>query len=548
MPDVPANTAHLPKDRESLQAMVRSLLRERDTLQILSHELQQKQDELYVENLRLQVELARYKKQYYGPRADRLHTEEELAQALLDFGEALEQKPANPDDEPPCTEPDQGVEKVAKVKKVRANRQGRRKLAAVEDLPVKTYNYELTGDERACPCCGVERKRIGQEERWQIEYFPAHYERIQHVRGKYACPACELNGDNPNIETAPMPKTVIDKGLAGPGLLAYIAVSKYDTYIPLYRLDDIFARNGFRVARSTQSVWCGKMSDGFERLWELMAERVRASHVVATDDTIMPMQAAGKTANARMWVYVGDESNPYNVFDFTLHRGRDGPKYFLKDYKQVLLADAYGGYNGVVAGNGITRAGCMAHLRRKIIDAEKAAPQITQEAVALIRQLYEVEKEVKTASVEQRLEMRQQRSEPVMTRLHEKFLAWKNELLPKHPMTEAINYALNQWQELNVFLSDGAVPIDNNISEREMKRVVLNRKNSLFVGNARGGKTAAILSSLTSTCRRLEIDPQLYLTQLLTNLPTIADSDLADWLPDRWKLAQVNRLTQLQDR
>jgi hypothetical protein len=144
--------------------------------------------------------------------------------------------------------------------------------------------------------------------------------------------------------------------------------------------------------------------------------------------------------------------------------------------------------------------------------------------------------------------MRQQRSEPVMTRLREKFLTWKNELLPKHPMAEAINYALNQWRELNVFLSDGAVPIDNNISEREMKRVVLNRKNSLFVGNARGGKTAAILSSLTSTCRRLEIDPQLYLTQLLTNLPIIADSDLADWLPDRWKLAQVNRLTQLQDR
>lgn len=344
-----------------------------------------------------------------------------------------------------------------------------------------------------------------------------------------------------------MPKTTIDKGLAGPGLLAYIATSKFADYMPLYRLDDIFARQGFRISRATQSVWCGWMGDRFERLWELMGERVRASHVVATDDTIMPMLDKGKTANTRMWVYVGDESNPYNVFDFTLTRsGRDGPKDFLKGYQQVLLADGYGGYNGVVVGNGMTRAGCWAHLRRKIIDAEKTAPPIAHEAVALIRQLYEVERETRDASVEQKLEKRKQKSLPVMLRLHEKLLEWKAELLPKHPMAEAIGYALNQWQELNVYLSDGAVPIDNNVSEREMKRIILNRKNSLFAGNARGGKTAAILSSLTSTCKRHDINPQLYLTQLLTNLPVIADSDLSDWLPDRWKQLNADRTNGLK--
>ncbi|MCL2660998.1 MAG: IS66 family transposase, partial [Acidobacteriaceae bacterium] len=259
--------------------------------------------------------------------------------------------------------------------------------------------------------------------------------------------------------TAPGPKTVIDKGLAGPGLLAYIATSKFADYVPLYRLDDIFARQGFAISRGMQSVWCGSMGDRFEPLWELMAGRVRTSHVVATDDTIMPMLDKDKTANARMWVYIGDDANPYNVFDFTLNRERDGPKYFLKDYQQVLLADAYGGYNGVVAGNGITRAGCWAHLRRRIIDAEKSAPEIAREAVALVRELYEVEREAKNTSAEQRLEMRRKRSMPVMARLREKFLTWKDELLPKHPMAEALSYALNQWQELNVFLSDGAVPI-----------------------------------------------------------------------------------------
>jgi len=245
---------------------------------------------------------------------------------------------------------------------------------------------------------------------------------------------------------------------------------------------------------------------------------------------------------------VGDEAHPYNVFDCTLNRGRDGPKYVLKDYNQVLLADAYGGYDGVVAGNAIVRAGCWAHLRRKIIDAEKAAPEIAQEAIVLVRALYTVEKQGRNASAEQRLRLRQEQSAPVLAELHEKLFDWKEQLLPKHPMAEAVNYALGHWEELNVFLSDGAVPIDNNVSEREMKRVVLNRKNSLFVGNERGGRTAAILASLTSTCRRHEIDPQLYLTQLLVNLPSARLSDLPAWLPDRWRAAQKTRLAAMQNQ
>jgi hypothetical protein len=239
-----------------------------------------------------------------------------------------------------------------------------------------------------------------------------------------------------------------------------------------------------------------------------------------------------------MWVYVGDEAHPYNVFDFTLSRGRDGPKYFLNDYNQVLLADAYGGYDGVVAGNAMVRAGCWAHLRRKIIDAEKAAPEIAQQAIVLVRALYAVERQGRDVSIEERLRLRQEQSALVLAELHGRFLNWKVQLLPKHPMAEAINYALGHWEELNVFLADGAVAIDNNVSEREMKRVILNRKNSLFVGNPRAGRTAAILASLTSTCRRHDVDPQHYLTQLLVNLPVVRHGDLRDWLPDRRKAAQ----------
>ncbi len=521
----------LPGDSEALKSMVRSLLLER-------HVEKQRADELHIENLRLRVELDRYKKWYYGPRADRLNSSGELAQMLLGFAEALDRKPVNPDDIPPHTETDEELRRVKR-------RKGRRHLANFDNLPVTTHVYELSAEERICPCCGIKRKEIGQEESWQIEHIPGRFERIHHVRKKYACAGCESNGENPRIETAAKPETAIEKGMAGPGLLAYIVTSKFASYVPLYRLEDVFARQGFEISRATQSVWCGDVADLVEPLYELMAEQVRASHVVATDDTIMPMLSKGKTANARMWVYVGDDEHPYNIFDFTLSRGRDGPKYFLKDYNQVLLADGYGGYNGVVAGNGIVRAGCWSHLRRKVIDAEKSAPEIAREAIDLIRALYAVEKQAKDVTAEERLRLRKEQSAPTLAELREKFLIWKEQLLPKHPMAEAINYALSQWQELNVFCADGAVAIDNNVSEREMKRVVLNRKNSLFVGNTRGGRTAAILASLTSTCRRHDIDPQVYLTQLLANLPG-DDGDLSVWLPDRWKLTQNARLAKLQ--
>jgi len=546
--DNEANLIPLPDDSQALKAMLSALIEERDKQSQRAEEQTRRANDLQVENLRLQVELERYKKWYYGPRADRLQSSAGLAQMLLNFAGEMDRKPVNPDDLPPRSEP---AEELRRVKR----RKGRRNLANFENLPVTTQVHELSAAERACPCCGVERREIGTDESWQVEYLPGHFERIQHLRRKYACPGCESNGNNPQMETAAKPEAAIDKGMAGPGLLAYIATSKYSDYLPLYRLEDIFERQGFEISRATQSVWCGDVADLAGPLYELMAERMRASHVVATDDTIMPMLSAGKppaeskgrTANARMWVYVGDDANPYNVFDFTLNRGRDGPKHFLKGYRQVLLADGYGGYNGVVAGNEITRAGCWAHVKRKVIDAEKSAPEIAREAVERVRALYAIERQAREASVEERLEVRRKQSAPLLAQLRERLLIWRGQLLPKHPMAEAINYALGQWAELNAFCSDGEVPIDNNVSEREMKRVVLNRKNSLFVGNPRGGRTAAILTSLTSTCRRHDVDPQLYLTQLLTNLPQLRLSQLPQWLPDQWKLQQAARLRDLHN-
>lgn len=493
-------------------------------------------DAWQIKFLRADTELLRLRKWYYGRKADVLTTPGDVAQMLLNFAGQLEARPVDLNDLPAGV--DAGKVEPATIRRVR---RGRRNLSAeaFDQLPTIRHEHDLSDDQKPCPCCGEIRQRIGQDTSWQVEYIPGHFERLEHVRFKYACRHCETDAVNPNIELADKPTQPIDKGLAGPGLLAYIVTSKFSDYLPLYRLESIFERNGFAIDRATLGIWCRDVAEMIMPLHDLMVARMLKSHVICTDDTIMPMLSPGngKTKSARMWVYVGDELNPYNLFVFTLSRSRDGPAKFLADYKQTLLADAYGGYDGVVVTGGITRAGCWAHARRKFVDAEKSQPAIARQAVEMIKRLYAIEEQARSLGSEDRLHLRQSQSAPILRELHGQLLAWKNQLLPKHPMAQAAGYALNQWDELNVFAGDAAVPIDNNVSERQMKRIVLNRKNSLFVGNERGGQTAAILSSLTSTCRRHDIDPQRYLTQLLTNLPDTPISQLHQWLPDEWKKA-----------
>ena len=527
---------HLPDDPAALKAIIAEVSRQRDEASRQRDQWKLRHDEKELDRLRLEVELLRLKKWYYGPRADRLAGEADLAQMLLTFATELEARPVDPADLPPEI---QGDVEADAAKTLRRVKRGRRNLAAFDKLPVTRIVHDLGEEQKTCPCCGKPLGPIGQESSWQVEYIPARFQRIEHVRLKYACKDCEAQGQGPQITLADKPAQPIERGMAGPGLLAYVVTSKYADYLPLYRLENIFERNGLEISRSTQCVWCRDVAELLEALYRRMIHRVLASHLVCTDDTVMPMLAPDKAAKARMWVYLGDASSPYNVFDFTTSRGRDGPMSFLKGYKQTLLADAYGGYDGVVVGNDITRAGCWAHARRKFVDAEKAHPAIAAEAVGIIRRLYAIEERGKSISADDRTALRQRASVPILAMLTDKLQRWRDQLLPKHPIAQAVNYIFNQWNELNVFAADGSVPIDNNASEREMKRIVLNRKNSLFVGNPRGGHTAAILSSFTSTAKRHDIDPQHYLTQLLTNLPGTPLSQLDQWLPDVWKVNQA---------
>jgi transposase len=514
----------LPDDPAALKLIIATISRQRDEAQLKAQELE-------VQKLRLEVELLRLKKWYYGPRADKL----DVGQMLLEFAVALEKRPVNADDLSPGSAGSTTADASATVRRVKP---GRRNIAALDKLPVIPAVHDLNSDQKRCPCCGNEREKIGQETTWQIEYFPGYFARVEHQQVKYACKHCEANADNPQITLAEKPLQPIDKGMAGPGLLAYVITSKFADHMPLYRQQSVFARNGFEIDRSTLSLWAGDVADLVKPLYQCMIDRVLLSHVIGTDDTVMPMLARQKTRQARMWIYLGDQDHPYNVFDFTLSRSRDGPARFLKNYNQVLLADAYGGYDGICVEKQIIQAGCWSHARRKFVDAQTLSPAIAAEALGLIGELFAIEQRAREMSCDDRLALRQVQSRPVVERLNGELLKWKQQLLPKHPMAEAIGYVLNQWQPLTAFLADGAIPIHNNLTEQQMKRIALGRKNYLFVGNERGGHTAAILSSLTSTCRRHDINPQLYLTQLLANLPTTPISQLDLWLPDEWKRRQ----------
>ena len=250
---------------------------------------------------------------------------------------------------------------------------------------------------------------------------------------------------------------VIEKGLPGPGLVAHVITSKYVDHQPLYRLEGMLARHGVTIARSTMCGWMKAAADLVTPLVAVMAQRVRGSKVIHTDDTPVPVQAPGqnKTKTGRLWVYLGDSRNPYIVYDYTPNRSRDGPTSWLKGY---LQADAFGGYDGIYATQEIIEVACWAHTRRKFYDARKSDPARAHEALALIRLLYDVERHAKEMDTPQRMALRQEQSVPLLDRFREWMDQRRDAVLPKSPMGAAIGYALNQWKALVRYATDASGP------------------------------------------------------------------------------------------
>jgi len=426
---------------------------------------------------------------------------------------------------------------------------GRRKLPA--DLPRERRIHDLPEEEKPCPCCGTMREVIGQEVNEQLDYEPAKVTVIEHVRLKYGCKACEQKAaeGGPRIVTAEKPLAPIEKGLAAPGLLAYVIVGKYQDSLPLHRLAIILRRHRIELARSTMCDWMRQaVEEALEPLYDVMVQDVLASKVIHTDDTPVDVLDRGQpqTRTGRFWVYLGDADHPQTVFAYTPSRSRDGPMTFLadwgKDQRRFLQADAFGGYDGIYAGQAggkVTEVACWAHARRKFVEPQASDGRHSTQALAYIRLLYDVEDQARRCSSEERKDLRQEHAVPRLRQfkayLESIQAATGGPVLPKSPMGQAITYALNQWDALTVYTTDGDLAIDNNAAENALRRVAVGRKNWLFCGSDRGGHTAAVLFSLLATAQRHGINPFLYLRDVLTRIAAHPHQHLSELLPNHWQ-------------
>ena len=362
-------------------------------------------------------------------------------------------------------------------------------------------------------------------------------------------PPGPVPGPGAVVSAAVKPAMPIAKGLPGPGLLAHLIVSKYADHLPLYRLERIYERQGVFLPRSTLSDWLAACAQLLRPLYERLSAAVLQSRALHTDDTPVQMQdpKTHRLSTARFWVYLGDATHPYNVFDFTVNHKRDGPQQFLASYQGYLHADAFSGYDRLylpeppTAAARIVEVACNAHARRKFYEARSTDALGAHGALGYYRQLYELEASARRVQLDEEglRQMRQEIAVPILAQFHEWLQRQRADVLPKSPLGEAIAYALKNWTALVRYTEAGFLAIDNNVAEREMKRVAIGRKNWLFVGSAQGGQTATILLSFTSTCQRLGLEPWAYLQDVLTRLPTLGTQPLDELWPDRWQQARA---------
>ncbi len=416
-----------------------------------------------------------------------------------------------------------------------ATRRRRRKQRQLnlDALPQVEHEHDVSDEEKSCRCCGQEKVCIGEDVSRVLEFEPASLHVHVHKRKKYVC---RCGGDS--VVSAPLPSRPLDRSIAGPGLLSALLVGKFGDHLPLYRLEDIFVRYGMHIPRSTLCDWVQSCAELLRPLYELQKTLVLQSPLLWTDDT--PITFLGDTENpgshtGRFWTYIGDDDHPYAVYDFTKSHTRDGPAQFLASWSGYLHADAYTGYDAIIASsNGkTTEVACWAHARRKFFDARSHQPRECHQILEWIRQLYDIEDRAAELTVDDRLSLRQSESVSILNRIETQLRLHHATALPKSAFGKAVTYAWNQWRALTTFTTDGRLTIDNNTAERTLRPQTIGRKNWLFLGSERAGERAAVLSTILAGAKRHRLEPFAYVGDLL--LKTHAESsDLTSLLPDHW--------------
>ena len=493
-----SSVKQLPTDVTTLQQMVLTLLGQIDDLTGQLHYL---------------------KRQLFGKKSEKLDPQQRLL-----FENLYSEVQAKIEE--------QKQTKSKKVQPVKnANHNGRRPLPA--ELKREVIEIEPAEEEKVCSVCNNEKERIGSEETEKLEYEPASFYVKKYVRHKYACKQCEGN-----ISIGQLPPMVIDKGVAGEGLLAHIITSKYCDHNPLNRLEGIIKRHGVDINVSTMCDWVGRCADLLKPLVGRMHEKILQSPKINTDDTQIPVKCPnrkGSTYNGYLWVYIDNKHNV--VFDFTPTRSREGPIKFLGKYSGKVQADAYSGYDELFRKTDATEIGCNSHARRKFEYALDSDPVKAARMMVLWGRLYEIESRAKKENYSdtQLLEARQKEAKPIFAEIKAVLNEYKDQVLPKSPMGKAITYAMNQWEALQRYCDDPTLEIDNNLSERVLRMVVIGRRNYMFAGSEAGAERAAIIYSLVASCKLHDIDPFEYFRDVLTKVSTHPQSRIDELLPSNWK-------------
>jgi len=497
--------------------------------------------EVLVENLQTTIRNQQHQmegllKRLYGRSSEKLDPNQLLMQELI--LEADKNAPQKVEDPLPVTTT---TTVAAHVR----NHHGRQKLP--EHLKRVEHILDVNDKEKVCSC-GKGLVHIGNDITERLDYQPSSLYVNSYVRPKYACGDCQCDGCG--VKQHPTPEGPIERCEADAGLLAQVITEKYDHHTPLYRQEEKFKREGVNISRQTMSDWMSGSALALTPLYDLMREKILEYDIVGNDDTPVDMRDGPNKGiqTARIWATVGGEEFKYTLYNFTTDRCKEGPLEFFKNYKGFFMSDAYAGYAGLgkpptveeVTAHIVTHLACWAHARRYFKEAQSTSPRAAGEVLVLIAKLYGVEAETKHLRLQERFAVRLKESVPLLEMIKKKLEESLPEHLPQSPMRQAINYTLGLWKELNVYLQDGRLPIDNNLAENAIRPIALGRKNWLFVGSENGGYTAAILMSFTATCRKNKINTWSYLKDVLQRIQSHPSLRLAELLPDQWHANQTN--------
>jgi transposase len=448
-------------------------------------------------------------------------------QLRLAFAQLAEE--LKPRDEP--TEMDTG-ERPGKQHRQTPRPTGRRPLPA--SLPRQRVEVDVPEADKIC-ACGTAKTRIGEAVSEKLDYVPASVHVIETVRPKYACPHCHAG-----VVVASAPPQAVERSLASEGLLAHIVVSKYLDHLPLYRLERIFQREHLELSRATLCGWVADVATALAPIGDELRRQVTAASYLQTDDTPVTILDERGSRKGRIWTYL-DPLAPQVVFEATPTHAGDGPEAFLSGFAGDLQADAYTGYDALYRTGRIRELGCWAHARRRFVEAlpteARAAPMI-----ALIQQLYQVERAVADETPESRRACRLEQSVPLLAAIGTERDSLAGTVLPKSPIGDAVRYLTNQWAALQRFVDDGRFRIDNNGAENQLRGVAIGRKNWLFAGSFEGARRAALLYSLVQSCSLIEVSPFDYLKDVLLRVATHPHRLIGDLTPRGWAATFGQRL------